>query len=131
MTDYDTFDVPDQVVRLTHELEAARLALREENIRATSAQCALRRVQSGLQEGLDEVDDEDDRWAVCDFLNAHTQWEFKATRPYRVTVKVYVTVEAKDEDEAREWAENSISVDGDGQAECESAEVVDCELDGR
>lgn len=121
----------ETIVRLTEELDACRLALREENVRASQAQGALRRVQTGLQEGLDEVDDDDERELVCDFLNANTQWEFKTTRAYRVTVTVYVTVEAKDEDEAREFAENAISVDGDGQAELESTEVRDCELDGR
>jgi hypothetical protein len=118
----------ETIRQLTDDLNQARLALREENVQKAQAQSALRRVQTGLQEGLDEVDDDDERELICDFLNANTQWEFKTTRAYRVTIKCTVLVEAKDEDEAREMADQ-ISFEGEG--DLDETEVTDVELDGR
>ena len=118
----------EEIKRLTGELDRARQVVLEKSTDLSRAQSLIREAQRTLQAGLLEMD-RDDAEPICEFLNDYTPWEFTLDRSYRVEVTCWVVVTASNEDDAREFAENSISVHtGDADEELESTDVRDCEV---
>ena len=128
MTEQDTID---DLVR-QHELLRSQVLDLQEKLQAanTAKQDYLRRwnaAQEGLQEGLREVD-EDVAETVCEFLNAHSPWEFSLEQEYEVRVTMVIRVEARSADAAEQAVLDSHYTATDRDLEIENVEVDGVEL---
>lgn len=114
----------EQITSLQGQLAVAQEAARSSRRMLVNAQAQL---QTGLMEVLTEEDEDRAEW-LKDFLEANTPWEFSLTRQFRVTLNVQVLVEAKNEEEADQMANDwNVEVSGDGDPEVDgvSVEAVD------
>jgi len=128
MTEQDTID---DLVRQHELLRSQVLDLQEKLQAANTAKVGylqkFNTAQSSLQEGLQELD-EDTADTVCDFLNAHSPWEFSLEQEYEVRVTMVIRVEARSADAAEQAVLDSHYEASDRDLEIENVEVDGVEL---
>ena len=67
----------------------------------------LSSLREGLESGLREVDDTDDQDRLKDFLETNTPWEFDLDTEFRVEIRGWVLVTARNSNAAEELVDNA------------------------